>query len=133
MEDLKTYWSHNVGQQFSSFGHRIEATRMLGSVLALNNSLDINEDALVETTEASLVASLLHFPVSQQQSFPSNDYDDLTFQAQMILYLYVFCFCLLLQWNPNNEQSINSPPPPPFQYALCLHPRPNLLYSTQSP
>lgn len=64
---------------------------MLGSVLALNNSLDINEDALVETTESSLVASLLHFPVSQQQFFPNNDYDDLTFQAQMILYLYVLC------------------------------------------
>ncbi|RJE25375.1 Transcription factor [Aspergillus sclerotialis] len=87
MEDLKSYWSHNVGQEFSSFGYRIEAARMLGSVLALNNSLDINEDALVETTEASLVASLLHFPVSQQQSFPSSDYDDLIFQAQMILYL----------------------------------------------
>lgn len=60
----------------------------MGAVLALNHSLDINEDTYVETTEAALVASLLHFPVSQGEPYTSNDFDDMIFQAQMLLYLY---------------------------------------------
>lgn len=74
--------------EFSTFAYRIEAVRILGLVLALNQALRHQDDVEVETIEALLSALLLGLPVWQSDAYTNSNFlDEMAFQAQMIAYL----------------------------------------------
>lgn len=92
--DLRQNWSlASENYRFSSFAYRVEAVRILRMVLALlrhrSSGFD-DEDKEIETLDACLVGTLLHLPRSRLEPYGSNgndDFDEMTFQIQMIVYL----------------------------------------------
>ncbi|KAI9923940.1 hypothetical protein AWENTII_008323 [Aspergillus wentii] len=87
LEDLRHNWSYGENQQiFSSFAYRVDTVRVLGMVLEINHSLEIDVQNKVETADASLAASLMHLPSSQHDVYGTAS-EEMTFQIQMIIYL----------------------------------------------
>jgi len=92
--DLRQSWSlASDDHRFSSFAYRVEAVRILRMVLAVlshRSSGFEDEDTEIETIDACLVGTLLHLPRSRLEPYGSNgndDFDEMTFQTQMIVYL----------------------------------------------
>ncbi|PKX90766.1 fungal specific transcription factor domain-containing protein [Aspergillus novofumigatus IBT 16806] len=83
-KDLTNKWHFDDERRFPSFAYRIWAVRLLGMVMELNRSLDIDLDSQIETIDAALVASLMQLPSSQRGVYGSHSgLDEMTFQAQM--------------------------------------------------
>ncbi|KAL1962606.1 hypothetical protein VTN77DRAFT_9320 [Rasamsonia byssochlamydoides] len=88
LEDLRQNWSTQNGKQFSSFAYRIEAVRILGMVLALGQSSELDSELQAETVDACLAGWFLHLPASRREPLLSNGrVDEMLFQAQMIIYI----------------------------------------------
>ncbi|KAF4215044.1 hypothetical protein CNMCM5878_008503 [Aspergillus fumigatiaffinis] len=87
-KDLTNKWHVDDEGRFPSSAYRIRAVRLLGMVMELNRSLDIDLDTQIETIDAALVASLMQLPSSQRDVYGSHSgLDEMTFQAQMTSYL----------------------------------------------
>ncbi|RHZ67971.1 Zn(II)2Cys6 transcription factor [Aspergillus thermomutatus] len=87
-KDLTNNWHCDDERRFSSFAYRIKAVRLLGMVMELNRSLDIDLETRIETIDAALVTSLMQLPSSQRDVYGSHPrLDEMTFQAQMTSYL----------------------------------------------
>ncbi|RLL98693.1 hypothetical protein CFD26_107338 [Aspergillus turcosus] len=87
-KDLINKWNFDEERRFPSSTYRIQAVRLLGMVMELNRSLDIDLDARIETIDAALVTSLMQLPSSQRDAYGSpSSLDEMTFQAQMTSYL----------------------------------------------
>lgn len=69
----------------SSFAYRIEAIRLLGTVLALDRTIYGSDNHEVETVEASLSSWLLCLPTSKHEVLSiDGKLDEMLFQAHMI-------------------------------------------------
>jgi hypothetical protein len=89
-KDLIHKWHFDDERPFPSSAYRIQAVRLLGMVMELNRSLDIDVDARIETIDAALVTSLMQLPSAQRDAYGSpSSLDEMTFQAQMTSYLCV--------------------------------------------
>ncbi|KAL2822678.1 hypothetical protein BDW59DRAFT_180846 [Aspergillus cavernicola] len=85
LDDLQNNWT--PGQDISSFAHRINAVQNLGTVLALNRSLERSPESHIETIDAHITSSLMSLPPLHGDGYDSSTHDEMIFQAQMILYL----------------------------------------------
>lgn len=75
----------STSQKFSSFAYRVEATHILGAVLALNGSLEGVDDFQIETIDAHLSSLEMQLPISQRAVYGTHGtVDEMRFQAQMI-------------------------------------------------
>lgn len=87
-KDLTNKWHFDEERRFPSSAYRIQAVRVLGMVMELNRSLDIDLDTQIETIDAVLAALLMQLPSSQRDAYGSHcGLDEMTFQAQMTSYL----------------------------------------------
>lgn len=86
LQQLHNNWfDANTAHTFSSFAYRVEATRIMGMVLALNGSLNDVDDVQVETIDAHLSSLVMQLPVSQRAVYGTyRTFDEMRFQAQMI-------------------------------------------------
>ncbi|KAN0075158.1 hypothetical protein V8E54_007769 [Elaphomyces granulatus] len=95
-DDGSFCWQEN---EFSSFAYRIEAMRLLGTVLdLLGTVLDLppssrlENELDVETVDAGLVAWFRRLPASKHESMWDDDaFDEMLFQAQMIIHTGMIC------------------------------------------
>ncbi|EAW11892.1 Zn(II)2Cys6 transcription factor [Aspergillus clavatus NRRL 1] len=88
LKDLVNSWSFNGDEQrFSSFAYRINAARLLGMVMELNRSLEVDIESQIEVLDASLVTSLMQLPSCQNEVYGASSLDEMTFQAEMTSYL----------------------------------------------
>ncbi|KAI9806632.1 MAG: hypothetical protein M1825_006089 [Sarcosagium campestre] len=70
----------------SSFAYRIEAMRILGTILALNRSIYVRDGKEFEAIEASLSSWFVCLPPSKRQVLTyDGKVDEMLFQAQMII------------------------------------------------
>ncbi|KAL4880525.1 hypothetical protein BJY04DRAFT_207971 [Aspergillus karnatakaensis] len=76
-----------LGQNVSTFAHRINAVKTLGAVLDLNHSLEEDTESPAEILEAQITSSILALPHLHPDSHDTSSHDEMVFQAQMILYL----------------------------------------------
>ncbi|GFF33440.1 hypothetical protein IFM46972_03893 [Aspergillus udagawae] len=87
-KDLINKWHFDDERRFPSSAYRIKAVRLLGMVMELNRSLDIELDTQIETIDAALVTSLMQLPSPQRDAYGSHSsLDEMAFQAQMTSYL----------------------------------------------
>ncbi|KAH1500266.1 hypothetical protein LV164_003187 [Aspergillus fumigatus] len=87
-KDLTNKWHFDEERRFPSSAYRIQAVRVMGMVMELNRSLDIDLDTQIETIDAVLAALLMQLPSSQRDAYGSHcGLDEMTFQAQMTSYL----------------------------------------------
>jgi hypothetical protein len=88
-DDGSFCWQEN---EFSSFAYRIEAVRLLGTVLDLPPSSRLENELDVETVDAGLVAWFRRLPASKHESMWDDDaFDEMLFQAQMIIHTGMIC------------------------------------------
>ncbi|KAL2009369.1 hypothetical protein VTN00DRAFT_7563 [Thermoascus crustaceus] len=70
---------------FSSFSHRIEAVRILGRVVALQDTREGQQD-MVEAIDARIASWFHHLPESKSEPMrPDGSVDEMMFQATMII------------------------------------------------
>lgn len=88
MADLRENWPLGPQQcNFSSFAYRVDAVRLLGTVLALNpaSGRDMDPDAL-EPVDEALTEWVNHFPMREDEILGDNGhFDEMIFQARMIV------------------------------------------------
>ncbi|KAH8704028.1 hypothetical protein BGW36DRAFT_444578 [Talaromyces proteolyticus] len=96
LADLAENWPRGPQHcHFSSFAYRVDAVRLLGSVLALksNSSSITTSDDEAAAIDDALFEWQRHFPHRQEDLSTGTPFDELIFQAQMIvhsavIYLY---------------------------------------------
>ncbi|KAI9846742.1 MAG: hypothetical protein M1838_001149 [Thelocarpon superellum] len=72
--------------KFSSFSYRIDAVRILGSLMYNMPRMPPDESSMVEELDATLVGWSLHLPASKREAIDrEGNVDEMLFQANMIV------------------------------------------------
>ena len=80
----RVFASHEVA--FSSFAYRIEAIRLLGTILAVGQTARAEDNDRVEAIDASMTSWLLNLPYSKREVIDQDGrIDEMLFQAHMII------------------------------------------------
>lgn len=80
----RVFASHEIA--FSSFAYRIEAIRLLGTILAVGQTARAEDNDRVESIDASLTSWLLNLPYSKREVVDQDvKIDEMLFQAHMII------------------------------------------------
>ena len=80
----RVFASHEIN--FSSFAYRIEATRLLGTILAVGQTARADDNDRVEAIDASLTSWLLNLPYAKREVVDQDGkIDEMLFVAHMIV------------------------------------------------